>query len=296
MSSGWYLGGVAEVLPFELKVELDRLDPDLEKLTEELRFRIGQPMSVNVEGDEIDVADITVTSEHLMTILENVTQASAHTVLNQVKDGFITAKGGHRIGMCGTTVCRGGEVANLRCITSLSVRIAKACYGIAEPIIPELMEKGTLCNTLIIAPPGTGKTTMLRDMVRTISDGGRRVSLVDERGEIAAVWQETPQFEIGRRTDVLNYCPKAIGMLMMLRGMNPQVIAVDEITHPADVRAMTEICGCGVTVVATAHGTDLGDLRDRPLYCDLLERRIFKRVVVMGRTGKKRSAKVVVPG
>lgn len=294
MKERWKLNGAAEVLPFELRQGLDRLDGKWAPQTEELRLRRGFPMTINVGDRELETDSPSVTGDHLRTVLENASQASAHTVLEQVKQGFVTLKGGHRIGLCGTVVRREGEAASMRYLTSLSIRIAKAVNGLSAEVLPQLTEQGTFQSTLILAPPGVGKTTLLRDMVRALSDGGQRVAVVDERGEIAALWQGQPQFDIGRRTDVLDGCPKGEGMTVLLRGMNPQVIAVDEITRPEDVQAVTEVCGCGVSLLATAHGGSIKDLERRPVYRTLLEQGVFRRLVLMERQGTCRRMKVEV--
>ena len=294
MKEHWKLNGAAEVLPFALRQALDRLDGKWEPQTEELRLRVGYPMTVNLGNREAETDGPAVTEAHLYTVLENASQASAHTVLDQVRHGFVTLKGGHRIGLCGTVVTEDGRIRNLRNLSSLSVRVAKPVCGPAKEILPKLMQGGALCGTLILAPPGVGKTTLLRDLIRTLSDGGLRIAVADERSEIAALWNGVPQMDVGRHTDVLEGCPKGAGMLLLLRGMNPQVIAVDEITEPADVQAVGEVCGCGVSVLATAHGGSREDLIRRPVYRELLNMRVFERVVILERHGSARKMKVEV--
>lgn len=288
---------VLSVLPQELRQELDRVEAER---AEEIRLRRGFPVTVTVGEVEIETGSVPVTEAHLQTVLENASQASAHTVLDQVKHGFVTLRGGHRIGLCGTAVRRNGEIATLRYLTSVSIRIARPIKGIAAPLLPQLTEAGEFQSTLILAPPGVGKTTLLRDMVRALSDGDMgqplRVGVADERGEIAALWQGQPQFEIGRHTDVLDGCPKREGLSVLLRGMNPQVLAADEITDPADVQAMEEACGCGVALLATAHGGSVKDLERRPVYRALLDSGVFRRVVLIARKERTRVMTVEVLG
>ena len=294
MKKQWELNGAAEVLPCELRRALDRLDPSWSEQTEELRLRHGFPMSVTVGSRELETDSCPVTEEHLRAVLELSTQASAQTVLEQVRSGFVTLKGGHRIGLCGTVARRGEEIAAMRYLTSLAIRVARPIEGLARPLIPELTADGVFQSTLILAPPGVGKTTLLRDMIRTLSDSGLRVGVADERGEIAALWQGKPQFNVGRHTDVLDGCKKADGLSILLRGMNPQVLAADEITDSSDVQVMIEACGCGVSLLATAHGGSREDLEQRPVYRALLEHGVFCRVVILKRQGNHRSMDVEV--
>ena len=202
------------------------------------------------------------------------------------------------MGLCGTAVLENGQMRNLRSLSSVSIRIARQHPGAALPLLSGLMEGGRLCSTLIAAPPGMGKTTLLRDLVRCISDGDGtpplRVGLADERGEVAALYGGVPQLRVGRRTDVIEGCPKAQGAMLLLRAMNPQVLAMDEITAPEDVAALLTAAGCGAVLLATAHGEG-DELTRRPLYRTMLEERIFQRVVSIQRTEQGRSYTVDAP-
>lgn len=221
----------------------------------------------------------------LSLALEIATQASAHTALDKVRQGFFTVRGGHRIGICGSAVMKDGTVWNLRQLSSLALRIAHEEPGLAAVVLDKLCEGERLNSTLLLSPPGMGKTTLLRDLIRALSDGDgvppMRVGVADERGELAAMCEGVPQFQIGSHTDVLDGCPKGQGLLMLLRGMNPQVMAADEITAPEDVAALEMAANCGVTLLATAHGAGLEDLRRRPLYRRLLSLNVFQRLVVI---------------
>ncbi len=265
---------------------------------EELRLRRGQPLSVVCEKGELFLNTPLVTGEHLEHLLERGCDYSVHTVQSQIARGFITLEGGHRMGLCGTVVEEKGEITTLRQLSSVSIRFAREVQGIAEKVLPQLVEDLKLQNTLVLAPPALGKTTFLRDLIRMISNGSTippcRVGVVDERGEIASLHQGNPRFDVGRRTDVLEGCSKAEGMMMLLRSMNPQVLAVDEITAQEDIVALLQGQGCGVILLATAHGTNRQDLEKRPLYRQLLQEGIFQRLVTIEEKGGRRRYAVEV--
>lgn len=292
------LAGAAAVLPTELADRLRCLKEHELPMVEELRLRRGYPMTALLPAGECPLGGGAITERDLHSVLECATQASAHTVLEQVQKGFVTLKGGHRIGLCGTVNRKDGVVTSLRYLSSLSIRIARAVEGGTGKIVPKLLEGDKFLSTLIVGPPGSGKTTLLRELVRTLSDGrgvrAHRVGLVDERGEVAALWCGQPQFRVGCQTDVLDNCLKAEGMTVLLRGMNPQILAVDEITHVSDVEAAMEAVGCGVELLATAHGSSAADLQRRPIYRSLLERKVFQRAVVIRNDHGIRSMEVEV--
>ncbi len=248
---------------------------------EELRMRVGQPLVMGRSDREVFVGP-PVTTEHLEEVLRRACHQSVYACTETLKEGFVTIEGGHRIGVCGTGVLKDGSVQSLRQISSLSVRLARQIRGCAEGLLSEL--RG---SALLVGPPGSGKTTLLRDCVRLLSDEGRqRVGLVDERGELAASVCGVPQMYVGSRTDILVNVQKAEGIMMLLRTMNPQWIAVDEITAPADVHALEIASYCGVHMLATAHGSSEEDLYKRPLYRQLMETGIFRCIVLLDR--KKR--------
>lgn len=259
---------------------------------EEIRLRVGQPISVVMPEGELRVGDEVVTPAHLEQVLEIASCASVHSVLEQIREGFLTIPGGHRIGFCGTVVMDGGRVKGLRELSSASVRIARQFSGIARPVVASLLEEGVLKNTLIAAPPGGGKTSLLRDLIRCISSGEgtrpMRVGVADERGELGAMCRGSPLFDLGPRTDVLYGCQKAQGLMMLLRGMNPQVLAMDEVSAPGDVEALTTAAGCGVVLLASIHANGLEDLMRRPVYRALLEEHIFYNLVTIRGRGRDR--------
>ncbi len=281
-----------QALPLRLRQEALSLTEGDRGRAEELRLRAGWPMTALIGGEERPLGGPPVEPRELEQLVEIASRASLHTVLDQVRRGYLTVEGGHRIGLCGTAALREGEIHSIRTISSANLRVARQVRGAAAPVLDGLCPGGRLSDTLILAPPGLGKTTLLRDLIRSVAEGEGcsplRVALADERGEVAALYNGVPQLEVGRRTDVAEGCPKAQGLMLLLRAMNPQVLAVDEITAPEDVRALTTAAGCGVTLLATAHGEGRADLERRPLYRPLLEEGLFRFLVRIRREGERR--------
>ena len=280
-------------LPLRLREEALSLPAKDRARAEELRLRAGRPMTAVLPEGERPLGGPPVEEGELEQLVEIASRASLHAVLDRVRRGYLTFEGGHRIGLCGTAVLREGEVHALRSLSSANLRIARQVVGAAAPVLDGLCPEGRLGDTLILAPPGLGKTTLLRDLIRSVSEGEGcvplRVSLADERGEVAALYGGRPRLEVGRRTDVMEGCPKAQGLMLLLRAMNPQVLAADEITAPEDVGALMAAAGCGVTLLATAHGEGRADLERRPLYRPLLEEGLFRFLVGIRRAGTGRS-------
>lgn len=289
----------AGVLPAEVGRCALALPEEVRRCAEEIRLRLGRPPTVTLpEGERPIPGAPTVTERALQELLERAGRWSLHTVLEQVRRGYLTLEGGHRLGLCGTAVTQEDRIIALRELTSADLRIARHVRGGAAEIIDSLYHEGRLQSTLIAAPPGAGKTTLLRDLICTVSDGGAgraplRVAVADERGELAGAFGRQP---LGAHTDVLTGCPKATAVLMLLRAMSPQVVAVDEITVPEDVRAMEQAMGCGAVLLATAHGGGAEDLYRRPLYREMMTRGIFRRVVTIRMEGGRRLLSVSKAG
>ena len=262
--------------------------PEKEK-AEELRLRQGGRLTLTLPEGEVPVPGTRVTGEDLEAVLDIATGSSRYTASQSLRQGYLTAEGGFRIGVCGTAVLEGGEVALYRDLSSLNIRIPREQIGLADRVLPGLLAEGRLESTLVISPPGGGKTTLLRDLVRALSDEKNlRVSLVDERGELAAVHRGVPQLQVGRHTDVLDACPKAQAIPTLLRAMNPQVIAVDEVAVAGDVAALEQAAGAGVVLLATVHGAGVEDLKRKPILAGMLELGIFRKAVRIGRLGAGR--------
>ncbi len=279
----------AELLPPRLRSAAMRLDDTAKSEAEEIRLRVGRIPSVLTGGDEIKLDAQPVTSEDITEVAARAAHGSLHSVGDELAAGFITAQGGHRLGLCGRGAMEDGRCKTLRDFSSGNLRIAREVLGAADAVFEQAVVEGVR-STLILSPPGAGKTTLLRDLVRQAGDAGVRVSVADERGEIAACSAGKCGFDVGECTDVLSGVPKAYGTLALLRSMNPQVIALDEITDPADFDAVRQIVGCGAAVFATMHGASLDEALRRKKFDKVLP--IFEKVAVIERRGGRRRVTV----
>ena len=269
---------VLDMFPLELAGALRNCRSDSQDIVEEIRCRVNMQPLLLTQDSECTVPCRAVRAGDLEYLLERASGASVHTVADELRQGFLHTVNGCRIGLCGSAYSKEGQVAGVRQVASVAVRIPHEAKGCADPILNALLEDG-FQSTLLVSPPGFGKTTLLREIIRQLSEHGLRIALADERGEVAAVYDRVPQFDLGPRTDVMTGGSKAVCCMMLLRAMNPQVLAFDEITTPEDIAAMEVAAGCGVQILATAHALSPETLRQRALYRRLLDDGIFRRAV-----------------
>lgn len=270
-------------LPENLRRVAVKLSDEQMASAEEIKIRLGQKMTFKLGGGEIKIEDdeTIVSPADLSRLIENATRSSLHSYSEAIKHGFIAVKGGHRLGLCGTVALRDEQIIGMRNFSSVNLRIAKQQIGISEKLVKQITAGGAIQNTVIVSPPGNGKTTLLRDIIRIMSNSGKCVGVADERGEIAASYMGVPQFDVGDCTDVMDGCPKLIGMENLIRVMSPQVVAIDEITSDADAEAAINAANCGVVLIATAHAKNADEFRARNVYAGLVKEKIFKNIITV---------------
>ena len=269
-------------------------------IIEEIRIRINLPIIVKLAEKE-KIIDYKVSTEDINYIFQKICENSIYAYQNQIANGFVTIKGGNRVGIVGTAVVQNSKVTNLNYVSGLNFRIAQEIIGCSNKIMPNIIRGETIYNTLIIAMPGMGKTTLLRDIIRNLSNGftdgntkikGQNISVIDERGEISATYRGGSQNDLGIRTDVLNDIPKAIGMKMAIRSMAPQIIAADEIGSVDDVNAIQYAICCGIKGIFTAHGNSVEDVKKNTELKSLIDNKIFEKFIIIKKEDGRR--KIIV--
>ena len=237
---------------------------------QEIRLRIGQPVTVLYQNEELILPTMysekkRLGKQEMKETIEHISNYSLYAYEHELKQGFITIEGGHRVGMAGQVIMEGGKIKNMKYISSINIRVSHEVLDCANKIFPYITYNKQMYHTLIISPPRCGKTTLLRDVIRQISDGNRwikgcTVGVVDERSELGGCYLGVIQNNLGMRTDILDRCPKADGMIMLIRSMAPQVVAVDEIGAKEDVHAIEYAMHCGCKMLATAHGDSMEEI------------------------------------
>lgn len=257
---------ILQVLPKRIEQIVQNEVKDWKQL-QEIRIRQGQKVVLRYQGQMTEASgqNQVVESMECKEILSRISQYSLYAFEEEIRKGYITIPGGHRIGIVGRAVLEQGEVKTLRHINSFNIRVCHEKIGCANRVMPYVLQEGQFLSTLIISPPGGGKTTLLRDIVRYLS-AERNVTVVDERSEIGGCYQGVPQHELGIGCDVLDACPKIIGMEMVLRSMAPDVIAVDEIGTREDYDTLQQALYSGCAIVATRHGEKLLSEMISPLF------------------------------
>ena len=250
------------------------LPDEVSRNAEEIRVRLGQAILIKYRNKEYFTSKV-VDEKMILRLLENFTDNSIYAVQSEINSGFVTIKGGHRVGISGTCVFEDGKIKNIRYISSLNIRVAHEIKGCGEILVHELY-KEKFENTLILSSPGAGKTTLLRDMIRLLSIAGNNISVIDERSEIAAMYKGVSQNDLGPRTDIMNNCRKDTGIRMMIRSMGPNIIATDEIGDNRDIDAIYDANFSGIKLLLTAHGDDINDVPNR-----LLRNKLFKNIIIL---------------
>lgn len=253
----------------------------------EIRIKSQQPILIYSKYGE-SIINYNPSKDDLKSMIQKISNYSLYAYEEDIRQGFITIKGGHRIGIAGECVMENGEVKTIRNISSLNIRICREIIGCSDKIIKYIISENRVYNTIIISPPKCGKTTILRDIARNISNGiptlgakGRKVVVIDERSEIGACHFGIPQSDLGIRTDVLDNCLKREGLIMAIRSLSPEVLICDEIGTKGDIDALMMAFNSGVNIVTTIHGFSVEDLYKRKVFGDLLDNEILERAIIL---------------
>jgi stage III sporulation protein AA len=288
-------------MPKEIKTMIEEMPPLLLESMEEVRLRQNKPIILYGGGREyiinkngqlvFDPQNAYICKlEDIKNAVSLITNFSLYSFEDDIRNGFVTIDGGHRVGICGKAVLENGRVRTFRDISFINYRVARQVLGAADKVLNYILkEDNAVYNTLIISPPQCGKTTILRDIVRQISGGipamgfkGKKVGLIDERNEIAACSLGLPKNDVGIRTDVLDGCPKAEGIQIMIRSMSPEIIATDEIGRSDDAGAVLDAINAGVKIITTIHGSNIEDFLRKPAL-EKLHANLFERYIIMSR-------------
>ncbi|MFR0922352.1 MAG: stage III sporulation protein AA [Clostridia bacterium] len=256
---------------------------------QEIRMRTDRPIILRLREKDF-ILQYNIPQSEILQIVERLCENSIYAYKNQICEGFITVKGGHRVGLTGSCVIENGKIVNVKYISSLNFRIAREVLNCSTRVLREIIdiENKSIYNTILVAPPGRGKTTILRDVIRRLSNGideinfkGKTCGVVDERGEIAAMYKGVPQNDVGIRTDIIENVTKNQGIHMLVRTMAPEIIACDEIGSSDDVEAIHYALYSGVKGIFTMHGKNIEDIKNNRQIYELIENREIQKVVFL---------------
>ena len=276
---------VLNVLPISIKSEIKSIGSS--GIVTEIRLRVGRKCMIYISNKEV-ILEYIVVLKDILDILVKVSSNSIYAIQNDINQGFVTIKGGHRIGICGEVVIDNGKIKNIKNINSMNIRIARQIIGCGDKVLPHIVDSKSFSNTLIISPPGCGKTTMLRDIIRQLSQGipnlhvaGVNVGVIDERGEIASIHNGVPGLDVGARTDVLTNVPKYIGIEMLVRSMGIKIVATDEIGTDSDIEAIKYAALSGVGLIFTMHGKSVDDVYKKECIKSAIKEGLFDNIIIL---------------
>ncbi len=299
----------------ELYGILTRIPSNYKEKVEEIRLRNGGPLTISYGSKDYFITAsssicfdsskaFVIREDHINSTFQLISNYSVYAYEEEIRNGYITVKGGHRVGIGGKVVYGSNGVETIKNISSLNIRIGKEVLGVSDNIISYLVKPPKyFYNTLIISPPQCGKTTLLRDIVRNLSNGfgplnsqGFKVSIIDERSEIAGMYMGMPQNDVGLRTDILDGCLKSDGIMMAIRSLSPDIIAVDEIGNKRDVEAINDALRAGIKLIATIHGSTLEEVKNKSSMKELFEENIFERFLILDRSKGVGTIKEIIDG